>query len=388
MISQNFGKIRSANTLTRPWQVIAAAAIMATLADAWLFKPGGAASNPNFRLMLLQDWRIFAVVWVSSYGLVALVLTTASVIVDVSRVRGYVERLAAQGVITHTALTDALLSTGWPICFGRQNSRERPETAVTAWPRPGNNPRPVRQVCALYLERLAITQYFTALVVLLGIAISSVPVGSATPSFFPALTKEASDFSASSTLVLSGVLGLLSLMVAIPRFARLGSEPIVENPNLGPVSTVLEPPEMHLQAGQPNMVLAQLNTALELCQQPVIDAITALTTAVDRLTSGLRSEIRAGLQDTPRLQPSNIETASISAIDAATTELRNIATVLNTSVTSLAEATALFSAMDTDPSPSHSAARPAGRVSDLAIELEKLLAEIGPPVAGEQEPLK
>src|SRR6266478_6419066 len=70
----------------RSWQIIVVSAAAATIADALVFQSGGFPSRPELAALLLAYWPAIAVVWLSLYGVAALVLTTIAVFLEVGSI--------------------------------------------------------------------------------------------------------------------------------------------------------------------------------------------------------------------------------------------------------------------------------------------------------------
>ena len=146
----------------RAWQIIVASAVVASIAAAALFLPG-AVRFPGGAVSLVQTyWPGVTIVWLCAYSIVALGLSTAAAFRELGD--------AASG------------------------------QAGLDWPR-------------RYLLRLGITQYFSAVLVLL--ALGLLPVAIATEPFFsmPAAIGSSPALAACAVAILVGVLGWLTATV-------------------------------------------------------------------------------------------------------------------------------------------------------------------------------
>src|SRR5579864_7663484 len=121
----------------KSWHIITISVAVAAIVAALLYVPAGLpASRADLAVLLHAQWPAIAIVRVSSYGVAAVALTTAALTVEIVRAR---KRIAGA------------------------NSGDGTATI----------PRQVlRQWALRYLKRLAITQYFTAIAVLLGLGLS------------------------------------------------------------------------------------------------------------------------------------------------------------------------------------------------------------------------
>src|SRR4051812_12324095 len=78
------GSISSeARASMRAWQIIAASAVVASIAAAALFLPGAARLPGGAASLLRTYWPGAAIFWLAVYSVVALVLTTAATVRDV-----------------------------------------------------------------------------------------------------------------------------------------------------------------------------------------------------------------------------------------------------------------------------------------------------------------
>src|SRR5713226_8392864 len=116
------------------WQIIVASAAAATIAAALMFQPGGFPSRPELAALLLMHWPAIAVVWLGLYGVTTLVLTTLAAFLEV-------------GSLTPRRVWD-------------DGARR-------------------------FFVQLAVTQYYTSVLALLGLGLSDVPVETAPFLFLP-----------------------------------------------------------------------------------------------------------------------------------------------------------------------------------------------------------
>ncbi|MGE3781209.1 MAG: hypothetical protein AB7H71_00535, partial [Alphaproteobacteria bacterium] len=141
------------------WQIIVASAVAASIAAAALFLPGAAQSSAGTLSLLQAYWPGAGIIWLGVYSVAALLLSTAAAIREL--------RDTASG-----------------------------QTGLN-WPR-------------RYLLRLGVTQYFSAVLVLL--ALGLLPIAIATEPLFsvPAAIGSSLALTACAAAILVGVLGWLT----------------------------------------------------------------------------------------------------------------------------------------------------------------------------------
>ena len=323
----------------RSWQIIVASAAAATIADALLFQPGGFPSWPELAALLLAHWPAIAVVWLGLYGVTALVLTTLAAFLEV-------------GSVTPRRVWD-------------DGARR-------------------------YVVQLAVTQYFTSVLALLGLGLSHVPVETAPFLFLPSPIGGSPALAACGAVVVVGLLGGLFLTAALVT---------AESPELRSRASgiragrllpeVSEPPRA--QAPAPANAAAdvvQLAELIERGQRSVLEVVGDLATAVNQLRLDLQQglgEIKVALQDRGSGRSTESGSASPSAVEDAATELRAAAAVVDASVARLGEMASLLSANETPAVAGRDAPISPGSRSQMSTELQALLREMT-PAAGNGDP--
>lgn len=317
----------------RSWQIIVASAAAATVADALLFQPGGLPSLPGLTALLLMHWPAIAVVWLSLYGVTALVLTTLAAFLEVG------------GVTPRRDWDD-----------GAQR----------------------------YFVQLAVTQYFTSVLALLGLGLSDVPVEAAAFLFLPSPIGGSPALTACGAVVVVGLLGGLFLTAAL--LTAESPELRTRAPGIRAgrlLPEISEPPRAPAPApanGAADVV--QLAELIEQGQRSVREAIGELATAVNRLRRDLRQglgEIKIGLQERGSGGSTEASSASSTAVEDAATELRAAAAAIDASVARLGEiASLLLLANETPAVAGREAPTSPGSRSQISTELQALLRDMTP----------
>ena len=343
----------------RSGHIIAASAVAATAVSAFRFLPGVVLWPGGMAAFLLVNWPAIAVVWLGSYGVTALVLTTIAAFLQVSG--GTIRR-------------------GWGDRIGR------------------------------YAVQLAVTQYFTSLLALFALGLSRVAVETGLFPILPSSLGDTPALAACGTMVVIGLLGGLLLTATSvtgesPQM-RLSSPGIRAGRLFGqtsapPVATApadamgdaeeqpLAVPALDVMVGaaqQPSpgpepapanvmIDIEQLAALIEQAQRPVLEAIRDLASSVNRLRRGL-GEIKFVLQDRGSKRSTESDAASPSAAEDAAIQLRSVVAAVDASVTKLGEMALLLSASETQAITRREAPISPGSRSQLSAELQALLRDL------------
>ena len=406
----------------RSWLIIVASAVTATVVDALILLPGVSLSASAFRLVVASRWPEMAVVWAVGYGSIALVLTTATVLVAIARARGNIERLAISDNYAEAPLVDAALPSDLRSGALWRSSRDNGGSTVADLPQ-CIRPYRIRQAWIIfYLVRLAAGQYFTALFALLGLGIVSISATSTLLSFgissiaTPSLT-------ACAVLGVMGLVGGISLMAPVGSLVRslpgltvactqlrllreifdLLKVLSTENAHLGQQAVSGE--QLRLPAMSELVQWGSTIERLDRCLSAAVDEIganaklslaidrlerglrsavreirasAALSTAIDRLGRGLRSaveEIGATVAGASQLRPPEIEPGSPSAIEGTTARLWDAVAAMDSAAARLAEAAGSLSINGLGPVPSSGSIGGVPPVGEVSAALRNLLAE-------------
>jgi hypothetical protein len=330
----------------RSWQIIVASATAATIAAGLLFQPGGFPSRPELAALFLAHWPAITVVWLGLYGVAALVLTMLAVFIDVR-------------IVTPRR--------SWDAEAGR------------------------------YFVQLAVTQYFTSALALLGLGLSRVPVETAPFLFLPSPIGGSPALAVCGAVAVAGLLGGLFLTVALAaaespelrsrapgvRAVRLLPEMSGPPPAQAPApanaaADVTQLAEARAPANATADVV-QLAELIEREQRSVLEAVRDLATAVNRLRRDLRQglvEIKVALQDRGSKQATELGSVSLSAAEDVATELRAAAAAVDASVARLGEMASLLSANERPAVAGHDAPISPGSRSQMSTELQALLRDM------------
>jgi hypothetical protein len=321
---------RSRHPQMRSWQILVASAAVATIADALLFLPGGFPSRPELAALLLVHWPAIAVVWLGLYGVAALVLTMLAVFLEFG------------------GLTPRRVGDDWARRF---------------------------------FVQLAVTQYFTSVLTLLGLGLSHVPIEMAPFLVLPSPLDGSPALTACGAVVVVGLLGglfLTAALVTVESPELRSRAPGIRAGRLLPEAS--EPPRA--QAPAPATAAAdvvQLAELIEPGQRSILEAVRDLATAVNRLRRDLRrglDEIKVALQDRGSGQSTESGSVSPSAVEDAASELHAAVAAVDASVARLGEMASLLyeapvvAGRDTPISPSSR--------SQLSTELQELLRDMTP----------
>ncbi len=302
------------------WQIIVASAVVASIAEAALFLPGAVRSPTGATAPFQTYWPGVMIVWLGVYSVAALVLSTAAAI------------------------------------------RELGEEAGPDWPRH-------------YLLRLGVTQYFSAVLVLL--ALGLLPLAIATEPFFsvPAAIGSSLSLAVCAAAIVVGVLGWVTVTVS----AAFRAPAVWTTPPAGRDAELLQEIIELLRARpvEPVAAAAELAEQFRQRDRATLEAIKELAGAINRIRSGI-SEIQHDLQHRGPEQ-----TGSAVLADAADAgNLRAAVSALTASVKKLEDiiaGLAAFSAIGLSAPPRGNL--PPGSRSQLSTELQELLRDIatGPP---------
>jgi hypothetical protein len=329
----------------RSWQIIVASATAATIADALLLQPGGFPSRPELAALFLAHWPAITVVWLGLYGVAALVLTTLAVFFDVR-------------IVTPRR--------SWDAEAGR------------------------------YFVQLAVTQYFTSVLALLGLGLSHVPVETASFLFLPSPIGGSPALAVCGAVVVAGLLGGLFLTAALA--AAESPELRSRAPGVRAAHLLPEisgpPPAQAPAPGNAAAEAGQLAELIEREQRPVLEAVRDLVIAINRLRRDLRQglvEIRVALQDRGSGQSTESGSASPSAAEdaaaeGAATRLRAAAAALDASVARLAEMAAVLSATEKAAVVGFEGPMSPASRAQASTELQTLLREMTPAAGRDDMP--
>ena len=228
----------------RAWQIIVTSAVVASIAAAALFLPGATWSPTGAASLFETYWPGVTIVWLGVYSVAALALSTAAAFRELGD--------AASGQL------------------------------ALDWPR-------------RYLLRLGVTQYFSAVLVLL--ALGLLPIAISTEPFFsiPAAIGPSLALTACAAAILVGVLGWVAatvrrLALALPR-SGLGGIP--RRPDTQLLQEIVE--LLRARPAEPVSANAELVEQLRQRDRATLEAIKELAGAVSRVRNGV-SEIQHGLQ--------------------------------------------------------------------------------------------
>ena len=322
----------------RSWQIIVASAVGATIADCLLFVPGVVPWRPETAAALfLLHWPAITVVWLGVYGIAALFLTT----------------LAAFLVVSGGAAPE----------------------------------RPQREWARRYVAGLTVSQYFTAVLALLGLGLSRIPVE--TPPFLvlPSALGGSLALTACGAVIVAGLFGGALLTAAVSRAATT-PEPRSPEPGLRAdrlIRDVVQPPLGEVPAAASAGDVARLADLVERGQRSILEAIKDLAIAVNRLRWGL-DEIKLALQAGGPERSSEAGSATISVTEDAAAELRAAAAAVDASVARLGEMAVSLAANETPRVAGRSTPTSRASRAQLSRELQALLREINPVGDGGDPP--
>jgi hypothetical protein len=343
----------------RSGQIIAASAVAATAVSAFRFLPGVVLRPSGMAAFLLANWPAIAVVWLGSYGVTVLVLTTLAAFLQVS---------------------SGTIRPGWGDRMGR------------------------------YAVQLAVTQYFTSMLALFALGLSRVTVETALFPVLPSSLDDSPALAACGAMFVIGLLGGLLVtatrvmgespqmrlsapgiragrlfgQASAPPVAPAPADPVADAeeqplavPALDGVAGAAQPPSPSPEPAPANVMIdvEQLAALIEQAQRPVLEAIKDLANSVNRLRRGL-GEIKFVLQDRGSKRSTESDTASPSAAEDATNQLRAVVAAVDASVTKLGEMTLLLSASETPAVTGREAPISPGSRSRLSAELQALLRDL------------
>jgi hypothetical protein len=334
----------------RSWHIVAAGVIAGSIATGGLFAPEIIAFRTDLAGLFTARWQIFATVWLSAYGVTALVAATACFLATIGQTLRQITD--TEGGESAARVTQAIVL---PYSAGR------------------------------YVVQLATTQYFTAVVALFGLGVWQ-SVASVPPAGLTLRAIAATDpVRAGGLVLLIGLFGFFAVtgaavwgkgkirrVVAGSAEQRLLRE-VVELLKARPAA----PAEPAISDA------AQLGALIEQGQRAVLEAITSLTTAVNQLSRGLRRTL-GEIKDALREDGGAASAGSVAhplAIEGVTAELQAVVTSLTAAVASLGEMASLLTARQTPAG----VQPPAIPVSQLSTELENLMREIETGAAGGQD---
>jgi hypothetical protein len=305
------------------WQIIVASAAAASIACAGLFLPG-AVWSPGGAFSLLQVyWPGVTIVWLGVYSVAALLLSTA----------------AAVGELGGTAAGHAGLH----------------------WPR-------------RYLLRLGVTQYLSAVLVLL--ALGLLPITVSTEPFFsvPVAVGSSLALAACAVAILVGVLGWLTATVV----AALRTPAAWATSPAGPDAQMLQEliELLRTRPVEPGSATAELVEQLRQRDRSTLEAIKELAGAVNRLRNGI-SDIQHGLQHRGPGQADQGDSPALADLADTAGELRAATAAVTAIVTKLEDVAAGLTALSPiGASPPARGNLPVGSRAQLSTELQELLRDM------------
>jgi hypothetical protein len=309
----------------RSWQIIIVGVAAATIGTALLLVPVAQRAQLEAPAFLLAHWAAELAIWLTLYTVIALLLTTGTALAEIA------------------VVTPARLDHGSP---------------------------------GLYVVRLAITQYFTGVIALFGLGLSSVPVDTA--AFFPLPAVIAAPaLSAAGAVSLLGLVGWLLVMAPTAFWGRGAPQPADGPSELQLLHEILDllrrrtrTPVLDAPADA-----AEIIKRMQQGQRSVLEVVKELVTAVSQLSQRL-DEIQSALQDRQPVAESD----SRSELDEATGELRASVATLGASTGRLAELVSLLAAWKV-PGEDDTAPSIGSRVQ-LSTELREVLQEMNPGSSG------
>jgi hypothetical protein len=315
----------------RAWQIIVASAVAASIAAAALFVPEATQSSRDAMATLQTYWLGAAIIWLGAYSVAAVILSTATALGELGEARS--------------------------------------DQVAPPWP-------------LRYLLRLAVTHYFSAVLVLL--ALGLLPVAATEPLFpvpYPIGLSPALTVCAGA--ILAGVVcWLIATIVAAFRAPAIwGAAPAA-----GDAQSLHEIVELlRGRSVEPVPAAASLVEQIQQRDRVTLEAIGELAALVGRVRAGV-AEIQQGLQNRASLPAGQEDAVASIDIAAAAGELRTAATAITAAVTKLEEIAAGLAALS--PLGGAGTGRgvlPAGSRSQLSNELQELLRDMAPGSAPRQE---
>jgi hypothetical protein len=307
------------------WQIIVASAVAASIAVAVLFLPGAVQSPSSVASLIQTYWLEATIVWLGTYGVAALVFST--------------------------------------VTSARELEGGASDAVGQDWPR-------------RYLRRLGVTQYFSAVLILLALAL--LPVAAMTQPYFslPAAIGSSLALIACGVAILVGVLGWLTAAIA----AAFHTPAVVTDPPASLDTRLLREIIDLLRARpiEPGLAVTELTEELRQRDRSTVEAIKELAGAINRVRNGI-SEIQHGLQHRgPEQAGQSGSAAPADAADIAS-ELRAATAALTEAVTKLDDIAAGLTVLSLSPvglsPPARGNLPPASR-SQLSTELQELLRDM------------
>lgn len=313
----------------RSWQIIIGGIGAASVGAGLVLLPGVLPWHPGAARLLFAYWPAILVVWLGLYGIAALALNATTAFLEINR--------GADGPDEY------------------------------AW-------------ATRYFARLAVAQYFTAIIALLALGLSHLQIDVPAIFFLPASVTGAPALAAAGVVALVGLLGWLCLATAALFHRPATSLPVVESPELRLLREIRE--LLRSQRRNPVSDPVALVQLMEQGQVSILEAIKDLATAVNRARRGL-GEIRAVIQDRGSERAADGGASLSGEFETTVAELRAAVTALEVLVTRLGQTPA----PETPLVPSRdSSSSLAGSQSHLSTQLRALLQEMAsstaPPESG------
>jgi len=323
----------------RFWQIMVLSIFPAAIVTALPFLPPLA----ELTILLLTQWPVIVVIWFGSYGVTTAALTAATAFLEIGRI---------------------LKRIGSEVSWGDR-------TRVT--------PHELRRRWILnYLKNLIFTQYFTAVIVLLSLGLSRIPVD--TPRFMSVapLLADSPAFVACGAVIVVGLLGVLASIIPLMRAASRLSverpEPLLIQPMTELLRSQTPQPLMPTGADAP-----LLSTMIERSERSMLEAVKDLASVIDQHGRGQRLILQAINRFKEGGQAKWVAKAAAlpGAMGDATAELRTTLAALDASITTLREVASSLRTDDAGPTMQHNAMTSSASLSQLSTEFQELLREIG-----------
>jgi hypothetical protein len=308
----------------RPWQILITSTIAATIADIMLFWVSG--SQSGVILFATEQWRAIAAIWLFSYSIAALVLTTITTLAAVR-----------------------------------------------------NEPRRVQ--LRRHIEWLALTQYFTAIILLLGLW--AVDAGAATSlgPAHPAIFGHTVSLAGGGALAAAGLISWGVVVLGTAMHRRVTAEQTTEKPEILQLRLLRQSIEQ-LRTQMPSPAISptdytQFMGLIEKEHQALLD----LTTQVNKLSRNTRrdfAEIKKTLADRMSIEFDGLSATVISDLAAA---LRDSVAALDAAIARFEEMCSFWAA-ETPRADGRLPISGATR-SRASAELSTLLQELTTPTASE-----
>ncbi len=316
----------------RDWQIIFASAVTASIAAAALFLPAVMRSETGAISPLETYWPAATIVWLAVYSIAALLLSTAAVVRELGDT------------------PSGQIGLDWP---------------------------------HRYLVRLGITQYVSAVLILL--ALGLLPIGISTEPFFsvPAAIGSSLALAACAAAILAGVIGWLTatIVAALRTPTPWAASPVDHDAQI--LQEIIE--LLRTRPIEPGLPTAEFVEQLRQRDRSTLEAIKELAGAVHRLRSGI-SEIQQDLQHHTPERPHQGSSSELADIPETAAELRTATAAVTAAAMKLEDIAAGLTALSPiGASPPGRGNLPAGSRAQLSTELQELLRDMATAPAPNQE---